>query len=142
MTGAGKEAFGIIGEEIIGFAKEALLNILIAELSGGASFANAGAKGTAAHQEFEKLIDSINDKYKKYGYTIKAEVFRDQDTGAEANRRRQKNSVGIDVEVRDSSGKAILSFDLKTGRGTSKKRNRKLQGVFGTDIIEIFVSKK
>ncbi len=140
LTGSSKEAFGIIGEEIIGFAKEALLNILIQEIA-GPGFKNAGAKGTAAHQEFEKLIDKINDKYEKYGYTINAEVFRDSNSKSET-KKRAKGSLGIDVEVRDSTGKSVLSFDLKTGRGTTKKKNRKLQGVFGSDIIEVFVSKK
>lgn len=140
LTGSGKDAFGLIGEEIIGFAKEALLNVLVQELA-GPGFKNAGAKGTAAHQEFEKLIERINKKYKKYGYTIHAEIFRDKGSKGEV-KKRAKNSLGIDVEVRDAKGKAVLSFDLKTGRGTTKKKNRKLQGVFGADIIEIFVSKK
>jgi RHS repeat-associated protein len=144
LTGAGKDAFGLIGEEVIGIAKEALFNVLVAELSGGTSFANAGARGTAAHQQFENIIDGINDKYRKYGYTIKAEVFRDASGGGQGaqTKRRAKGSVGIDVEVRDLKGKPVLAFDLKTGRGTSKKRNRKLQNVFGADLIEIFVSKK
>ncbi len=140
LTGAGKEAFGIIGEEIIALAKEALLNVLIQELA-GPGFKNAGAKGTAAHKEFERLIENINEKYKKYGYTIHAEIFRDSSSKAEV-RRRAKGSVGIDVEIRDRTGKAVLAFDLKTGRGTSRKKNRKLQAVFNADIIEIFVSKK
>ena len=45
LTGSGREAFGIIGEEVIGFAKEALLNVLVQELA-GPGFKNAGAKGT------------------------------------------------------------------------------------------------
>ncbi len=140
LTGSGKEAFGIIGEEIIGFAKEALFNILTQELA-GPGFKNAGAKGTAAHLEFQRFIESINEKYKKYGYTIHAEIFRDKDTNKEV-KKRAKGSFGIDVEVRNSKDKTVLAFDLKTGRGTTKKKNRKLQGVFGTAIIEVFVSKK
>ncbi|MCO7225068.1 RHS repeat-associated core domain-containing protein [Pleionea sp. CnH1-48] len=143
LTGSGKDAFGIVGEEIIQLAKESMLNILLAELSGGTSFANAGARGTAAHQQFERLIGEINEKYKRYGYVIKAEVFRDS-TGNPGKqvKKRAKGSVGIDVEIRDLKGKPVLAFDLKTGKGMSGKRNRKLQGVFGSDIIEIFVSKK
>ncbi len=59
-------------------------------------------------------------------------------------KRRKKNSIGIDVAILSThTGKTILAFDLKTGRGSSKKRNARLSRAFdGVDIIEIFVSKK
>ena len=144
MTGrAGKEAFGIVGEEIIALAQQSLLNILIAEAAGIKNFPNAGAKGTAAHLEFERLIKGLNGKYKKFGLRIAAEVFRIEGGGAKV-KGRKKGSLGIDVAILSTAtGKTLLAFDLKTGRGGSKKRNSRLQAVFdGTDVIEILVSKK
>jgi hypothetical protein len=144
LTGnASKRAFGIVGEEIIGIAKQSLLNILIAEAAGISSFQSAATKGTAAHREFERLIKEINKKYKKFGLRITAEVFRIEGSGKKV-KGRKKGSLGIDVAILSTrTGKTILSFDLKTGRGSSKKRNGRLSKLFdGSDVIEIFVSKK
>jgi RHS repeat-associated protein len=142
LTGAGKYAFGLVGEEIISLAKQSLVNILLAE-SAGVKFASAATRGSAAHQEFEKLIKGINEKYKKYGLRIAAEVFRIEDGGVKV-KGRKKGSLGIDVAILSTkTGKTILAFDLKTGRGGSKKRNGRLSTVFdGANIIEILVSKK
>ena len=140
---ASKKTFGIVGEEIIALAQQSLLNILIEAAASGEPFKNAGAKGTAAHLEFERLIKGLNGKYKKYGLRIAAEVFRIENGGAKV-KGRKKGSLGIDVAILSTgTGKTLLAFDLKTGRGGSKNRNSRLQAVFdGVDVIEILVSKK
>ncbi|MCP4976198.1 MAG: RHS repeat-associated core domain-containing protein, partial [Maribacter sp.] len=139
---ASKETFGLIGEEIISLAKQALVDILLQE-AGGKSFFSAATKGSAAHKQFEELVKKINGKYKRYGFRIAAEVFRIEKSGSKV-KGRKKGALGIDVAVISTgSGKTVLAFDLKTGRGSSKKRNGRLSTVFdGADIIEILVSKK
>jgi len=143
LTGAGKKAYGIVGEVIIALAKQSLVNILLEQLAGQAPFKSAATKGTAAHKEFEKLIKGLNGKYKRYGLRIAAEVFRIEKGGKKV-KGRKKGSLGIDVAViSTNTGKTLLAFDLKTGRGASKKRNGRLSKVFdGADVIEILVRKK
>ena len=54
-----------------------------------------------------------------------------------ADFKRQKGSVGIDLVINYDS-KPILGIDLKTGRGSSSKRNSKLsRRLGGADIVEV-----
>ena len=143
---SGRDGFGIVGETVINEAKEALLEILLAELNGDLDFSGnkeAQKRGVAVHTKLENRLNSLRHAFKNFGIEIRTEIFRFKDGKRKGNRakRRESGTLGIDVEI-NRHGKTVLAFDLKTGRGFSGKKNKKLQGIFGSDVIEIFVGKK
>jgi len=129
LFGRPPKELGIIGETILDFALNAVIDTLVFD------FKNKGAAGTAAHVNLEKRINAYQP-IDNVRIQVKTEVFHDKD-GKPAG-RREKGSLGLDVVIYYKE-KPVLAFDLKTGGGFSKKGLNARGRRFGTDIIQIFI---
>lgn len=137
--GASGKSVGIVGNQIVLFAREALYDVLTDK---ALSSASKSIKGTKAHSIFERKINKFskgfNKRWAKRKISIKAEVFFDNH-GAETS-RRAKGSLGVDVVVFHNF-KPLFAIDLKTGKGWSKSQLKKRSARFGNiPIVQILVS--
>ncbi|KPV93606.1 hypothetical protein AN214_04356 [Pseudoalteromonas sp. P1-9] len=128
-----QEVFGIVGEALMDEALAAYKEMLKEGRQG-----SAANKGTWAHSKFESRVKAMRTKWKKYNITLRVEEFRDSEGDRTA--RRAKDSLGLDVTVYYKSA-LVLAFDLKTGKGMSKKRRGRLKQHFnGVEVVEIMVT--
>ncbi|MFY8351368.1 RHS repeat-associated core domain-containing protein [Pseudoalteromonas sp. SSM20] len=129
-----QEVFGIVGEALMDEVLAAYKEMLKEGRQG-----SAANKGTWAHSKFESRVKAMRTNWKKYNITIGLEEFRKSD-GTLADFKRQKDILGLDVKVY-YKGALVLAYDLKTGRGMSKKRRGRLKLHFkGVEVVEIMVT--
>lgn len=87
--------------------------------------------------EYNKSVNSVLNTPVK-GVDVRAEVFK-MSNGKDADYRRQKKSLGIDVLV-EYNKKPVLAFDLKFGRSMSNSRVKKLKSRFQrAGLVEVTV---
>jgi len=135
---AERGSLGIVGNQVVLFAREALYDVLT---DAALAEASKAVKGTKAHTRFEKKINNFakgfNKRWAKYKVSIKAEVFFD-DGGVNVS-RRAKGSLGIDVVIFHNF-KPLFALDLKTGKSWSKSQLKKRSARFGNiPIVQILV---
>ncbi|MBI5279844.1 MAG: hypothetical protein HY854_25660 [Burkholderiales bacterium] len=120
--------FRLIGETILDWAIKAVTDTML--FADGPS-KNKGAFGTAAHQELKHKVQS----YKPLpGVEVVAEPYFDGN-GIE-EKADSKGDLGVDVVVKYNK-KNIVAFDLKIGKGYSKKGVADRVKRIGTDVIQI-----
>jgi len=137
---ATRKSIGIVGNQIVRFAREAFYDVLVDAALQGVS---KSVLGTKAHTKFEKKIErfakGFNKRWSKHHVRITPEVFYDSDG---ETRRRAKGSLGLDVVV-SYKGKPVFALDLKTGRPWSKRQLAKRSKRFGNiPIIQIMIAKQ
>ncbi len=129
LVGKPPKDLGLIGEMILDWAIKAVTDTVLF----GGSFPNKGALGTAAHQELKRSIQS----YKPLpGVEVIAEPFFDDNTSGKPLKQNKAGTLGVDVLIR-YKGKNVLAFDLKIGKGYSKKGISSRMKRIGTDVIQI-----
>ncbi len=133
------QVFGAIGNEVVNRMIKAVDNTAFHGQS-------ASSFGSTAHKKLKDLIEedlrTINKKLRKFNVRVDAEVFRLDGGEATQGKKREKGSMGLDVDVISTvSGDVLLAFDLKTGK--SGTTNKKLPGyrkrINNAPIIDIFI---
>ena len=147
-AGQSSNSLGFIGNLIMQEMRQAVIDAMIDYAFAGVDlFDDKTRFGTRAHTHLEDRTKALNkrlrSKFKimrKYGITVTAEAFFNKTTGKKAA-RREKGSFGIDVVIR-RKGKVVKAFDLKTGRGWSKKEAGRRSGKLNSNLFQIYIVPK
>ena len=137
-----EQAFGLLGDQIVGKMVQAVQNAPILDRDG------PQAAGSKAHRALKDLIrkhaDEISEMLSRHGADVSIEAELYFGKHREPTRERAKGSMGLDVTVtNNNTGKVLLGFNLKTGKtGTSRAKGREyVRRNRGAPFIDVFVKR-